>query len=111
VLGLALWREGGVLFWPVLSLFAITGILGARQILLIREFRGINQNLEARVIERTRVLVEVQARQLRQDRMNTVAMLGAGLVHDINNALAVVESPWTWPRWLQKAAPRPCKAT
>jgi signal transduction histidine kinase len=90
VLGLALWREGGVLFWPVLSLFAITGILGARQILLIREFRGINQNLEARVIERTRVLVEVQARQLRQDRMNTVAMLGAGLVHDINNALAVV---------------------
>lgn len=89
VLGLALWREGGILFWPVLSLVAITGILGARQILFIREFRIINQDLEARVTERTRILVEVQARQIRQERMNTVATLGAGLVHDINNALAV----------------------
>jgi signal transduction histidine kinase len=92
VLGLALWREGGVLLWPVLSLVAITGILGARQLLLIREFRAINQDLESRVTERTRTLVDLQTRQLRQERMNTLAMLGAGMIHDLNNSLGVVRA-------------------
>lgn len=66
VLAMGLWREGGSVLWPAIALLAITGILIFRQILLLREVRSANRDLEARVEERTRRLHELQARQLRQ---------------------------------------------
>lgn len=91
VLALALWREGGYVLWPAVTLLAITGLLILRQILLLREIKGLNLDLEARVEARTRELRELQAWQLRYERMNTLALLGAGMIHDLNNALAVVQ--------------------
>ena len=91
VLALALWREGGVVLWPAVSLLAITGLLILRQILLLRELKTSNYALESRVEERTRNLRELQTWQLRYERMNTLALLGAGMIHDLNNALGVVQ--------------------
>ena len=92
VVALALWQEGGPLLWPVASLLAITGILITRQVLLLRELKTTNQGLEARVEERTQALMDLQTRQLRHERVNTLAMLGAGMIHDLNNAMGVVRA-------------------
>lgn len=92
VLALAVWREGGSVLWPAISLLAITGILIFRQVLLLRELRISNRELESRVEERTRILRELQVRQIRQERLNTLALMGAGMVHDLNNALGVVQA-------------------
>lgn len=78
------------MLWPAISLLAITGLLILRQILLLRELKTSNRVLESRVEERTRNLRELQAWQLRYERMNTLALLGAGMIHDLNNALGVV---------------------
>ncbi len=43
--------------------------------------------LEKRVVERTERLEKLQAVMLRTERLNTLAMLGAGLAHDLNNLL------------------------
>ena len=43
--------------------------------------------LEHRVVERTQRLEKLQSVMLRTERLNTLAMLGAGLAHDLNNLL------------------------
>ena len=91
VVGLALWREGGTVLWPALSLLAISCILAIRQVLLLRELRSANLHLESRVQERTQSLTNLQDRLLRHERMNTLGTLGAGLVHDLNNTIGVVQ--------------------
>lgn len=58
-----------------------------RQFLLFLEVRKANRDLEARVQERTLALDQAQALLLRTERLNSLAMIGAGLVHDMNNAL------------------------
>ncbi len=80
---------------PPDSAMAITGVLLGgllclRQYLALRDVRELSQTLESRVEERTRALEESQAVVLRTQRMNMVATLGAGLVHDFKNLLNII---------------------
>ena len=63
-----------------------------RQFLLHRELKQANAFLEERVLARTRDLDTIQAMLLRNERLNTVAILGAGITHDLNNLLGVVRA-------------------
>ncbi|MFI5311771.1 MAG: sensor histidine kinase [Gemmatimonadales bacterium] len=74
----------------ILAFVAITGLLALRQVLLYRAVKSANLQLEARVRERTQRLEELQAVMLRTERLNTLATVGAGLTHDLNNFLSVI---------------------
>lgn len=76
----------------LLGFVAITALLLIRQFLLLREVRRANEDLEERVLARTASLEELQGIMLRTERMNSVGALGAGLAHDLNNALGVITS-------------------
>lgn len=74
---------------PVLGL-ALLIVLLVRQGLLILDLEHLSQNLEARVEERTNRLEAHHREALRQQRMQMVAGLAAGLAHDLNNLLNVI---------------------
>lgn len=59
----------------------------ARQFLAIRDLHRFSTTLEEKVAARTRTLEENQSLMLRTQRMNTLASMGAGLAHDLNNLL------------------------
>lgn len=89
LLGVAAVRAG-VFLGVLLAYVGLTFLVVLRQILLFTEVKQANRHLDARVRERTRQLELLQEAALRTERLNTVAVLGAGLVHDLNNALSVV---------------------
>ncbi|MBI1754496.1 MAG: hypothetical protein HY014_02525 [Acidobacteria bacterium] len=71
--------------------------LGMVAMLLLRQFQAI-QDLQAarrtladRVHQRTLALEQAQEAMLRTERMNTLALMGAGLAHDLNNLLGAVK--------------------
>ena len=75
--------------------FLITGILMTalglfRGLLALRDLQLLSTALEARVQERTRSLEASQELLLRNERLNGVAILGAGLAHDLKNLLGVI---------------------
>jgi signal transduction histidine kinase len=78
------------------SAFAIFLVMVA--LLLLRQFQSIQdllaarRTLEDRVRQRTRALEQAQDTLLRTERMNTVALMGAGLAHDLNNLLCAMKS-------------------
>jgi len=92
VLGLALLKNRGPLVWPLLTFLGITGLLVLRQFLLLREIKTVNAHLEDRVTQRTQALEKMQSVLIKTERMNTLATLGAGLAHDLNNLLSVVRN-------------------
>jgi signal transduction histidine kinase len=51
------------------------------------QVRETRSGLEERVRERTQKLEQLQVVMLRTERLNTLATLGAGLAHDLNNLL------------------------
>lgn len=67
-------------------------------LLLFRQFQAIQdlqvarRTLEERVQQRTRALEQAQDTLLRTERMNTLALMGAGLAHDLNNLLSAMKS-------------------
>ncbi|HLP29800.1 MAG TPA: ATP-binding protein, partial [Geothrix sp.] len=67
-------------------------LLLLRQFQAIQDLRAARRTLEVRVIERTRALEQAQDTLLRTERMNTLALMGAGLAHDLNNLLTAVRS-------------------
>jgi signal transduction histidine kinase len=69
---------------------AVLVILLLRQGLLILDLEHLSRDLEARVEERTRRLEVHHREALRQQRMQMVAGLAAGLAHDLNNLLNVI---------------------
>jgi len=77
---------------PLVGFIVLTWLLLARQFLLLRETRMFNRSLEDRVVSRTRDLEAMQAAVLRTERLNTLASLGAGIAHDLNNFLGVIQS-------------------
>jgi signal transduction histidine kinase len=78
-----------VLLWLA---FALLGILLVRQYLALRDFSVLSQHLETRVTQRTEALEKAQELLLRTERLNTMATLGAGLAHDLNNLLSAIHS-------------------
>lgn len=83
-------RHRDQLLTPLLGFMAVSLLLLLRQFLLLREVRRANERLEERVLARTKSLEELQDIMLRTERMNSVGALGAGLAHDLNNALGVI---------------------
>lgn len=71
--------------------------LGMVVLLLLRQFQAIQdlqaarETLAERVRQRTQALEQAQEAILRTERMNTLAMMGAGLAHDLNNLLGAVK--------------------
>lgn len=61
-----------------------------RMLQAIRDLQVSNSNLEQRVSQRTQALEKAQETLLRTERMNTLATLGAGLTHDLNNLLGAL---------------------
>jgi two-component system cell cycle sensor histidine kinase/response regulator CckA len=63
-----------------------------RGLLALRDLQRLSSALETRVEERTQDLVTMQDAMLRTERMNAMAVLGAGMAHDLNNALATIRA-------------------
>ena len=67
-------------------------LLLVRQVLAIEDLEAARRTLEDRVLHRTRALEQAQATLLRTERMNALALMGAGLAHDLNNLLGVIKN-------------------
>lgn len=78
---------------PVLAMATCLAGLGLfRGMLALRDLQRLSASLETRVAERTGDLETMQEAMLRTERMNAMAVLGAGMAHDLNNALATVRA-------------------
>lgn len=75
---------------PMLGFMAVSTLLVIHQFALLSEVRFARDQLDARVSERTRALEQAQDVLLRTERMNGLALLSAGLTHDLNNALGAI---------------------
>lgn len=85
-------RQHSHLLAPLVGFTAISALMLVRQFLLLRLVRTANERLEERVQERTHSLEELQRIMLRTERLNSIGVLGAGLTHDLNNALTGIRS-------------------
>ena len=90
-LGGGLLHHRGPLTGPLLAVLGVTSLLIQRQVLLHRQVKAENLLLEDRVVQRTQSMEKMQAVLLRTERMNAMATLGAGLAHDLNNLLGVIQ--------------------
>jgi signal transduction histidine kinase len=70
----------------------MVGLLLVRQFMAFQDLKRFSSGLEAKVEARTRALETAQAIAIRTERMNTLAMLGAGLAHDLNNSIAAIRA-------------------
>jgi len=79
---------------PVILALAsgMAGLGLSRGALALRDLQHLSVALETRVMERTHDLVDMQEAMLRTERMNAMAVLGAGMAHDLNNTLATVRA-------------------
>lgn len=76
--------------WQVVGLLMpVIILLLWRQGLVMQQFRALARSLETQVAQRTKSLEEAQAVLLQTERMNTMASIGAGLAHDLNNFIGV----------------------
>lgn len=78
-------REAYVIF------LAMVVLLLLRQFQAILDLQVARQTLADQVHQRTRALEQAQETLLRTERMNTLALMGAGLAHDLNNLLGAVK--------------------
>lgn len=89
---------GLLLVWAPLTLtrgafatfLVLVVLLLLRQFLAMEDLQAARRTLEARVLQRTQALERAQDMLLRTERMNSMALMGAGLAHDLNNFLAVI---------------------
>jgi signal transduction histidine kinase len=79
---------GAVTLWLALGMAFVVLV---RQLVALADMRRFVNSLEATVQKRTGALEELQALMIRNQRMNLLATLGAGLAHDLNNLLSVVK--------------------
>jgi len=69
----------------------MVALLLLRQVQAVEDLESARRTLEDRVHQRTSALEQAQEAILRTERMNTLAMMGAGLAHDLNNLLGAVK--------------------
>ncbi len=95
-LGLGVWRllKGPHQWDPILLWLAVAmgTLLLLRQFLSFRDLQQFSHTLELRVEERTQALEQNQRLMLNTVRMNTLASLGAGLAHDLNNLIGAARN-------------------
>jgi len=95
-LALGMWRlvQGPATWDPVLLWLPVAmGILLLlRQFLAFRDLQHFSHTLELRVEDRTQALEQNQRLMLNTVRMNTLASLGAGLAHDLNNLIGAARN-------------------
>jgi len=84
--------QGGLARASLIGFILLTFLLLFRQFMLLQDLRKQNHSLERRVKERTQDLEVMQAVLLRTERLNTLSTLGAGVAHDLNNFLAVIQT-------------------
>jgi len=77
---------------PLLGFLVVTTLLVVHQFVLLQEVRSGRNELDARVQDRTKALMELQAIMLRTERMNNLGLLGAGLTHDLANSLMTISA-------------------
>ncbi len=70
---------------------AMVALLLLRQLQAIQDLQAARRTLEERVQQRTQALEQAQDTLLRTERMNTLALMGAGLAHDLNNLLSAIK--------------------
>jgi len=82
---------------PYLSSIVLVTVMGGMSILAVRSFiqnakalEALSAELEERVEERTRALVEAEAALVRSEKMAALGQLASGLAHEINNPAAAV---------------------
>lgn len=80
-----------------LSFLVLLGLV-IRQFLAILDLQAARRNLEAKVEQRTQSLQEAQQVLLRTERLNSFSLMGAGMVHDINNLLCAIRGYTTLTR-------------
>jgi len=76
----------------LIGFILLSFLLLFRQFMLLQDLRKQNYSLERRVKERTQDLEVMQAVLLRTERLNTLSTLGAGVAHDLNNFLSVIQT-------------------
>ena len=92
VLAALIWAPGR-LDRSIIGLASTMAVLGLfRGALALRDLQRLSAALENRVLERTQALEAMQQAMLRTERMNAMAVLGAGMAHDLNNALTTVRA-------------------
>ncbi len=93
VLAVLLLSAPGSVTRGAFSIFLVmVALLLLRQFQSIQDLLAARRTLEDRVRQRTRALEQAQDTLLRTERMNTVALMGAGLAHDLNNLLCAMKS-------------------
>jgi signal transduction histidine kinase len=85
-------RTQAHLLTPLICFIIVSALIVSRQFLLLLEVRRAKEKVEEKVLARTRSLEELQDIMLRTERLNSIGTLGAGLAHDLNNALATVKA-------------------
>lgn len=78
---------------PMIGMACLLAGLGLfRGLLALKDLQSLSATLEARVLERTQDLESMQGAMIRTERLNAMAVLGAGLAHDLNNSLATIQA-------------------
>lgn len=89
--GLLAWAPRQVNREAYAIFLAMAVLLLLRQFQAIQDLQAARRTLADRVEQRTLALEQAQEAMLRTERMNTLALMGAGLAHDLNNLLGAVK--------------------
>lgn len=89
---LLIWMPKAVTRGSIAIFLVLMVLLLLRQFQAIRDLQRGGRTLEDSVVKRTKALEQAQDALLRTERMNAIALMGAGLAHDLNNLLSAMKS-------------------
>jgi len=89
--GLLAWAPTKVSRGAMVLFLAMVVLILLRQFQAVLDLLGARKTLNEQVLRRTKALKQAQETLLRTERMNTLALMGAGLAHDLNNLLCAMK--------------------